>query len=157
MDLSCHANLARGKLPSHTSPTHSPPFPSNPPYTHACLDPNVSCDGHQLRPLLYPVRLHTPLPPPIPPPTQHAFLDPDVFCVLPAASLALPCLVYTHPYPPPKKRYMAELSKHVPIIPVIMKADTMTIHEAQRFRQEVVNRLQNPSEWGTHTPGTKPW
>jgi septin 7 len=43
-------------------------------------------------------------------------------------------------------RYMAELSKHVPIIPVIMKADTMTIHEAQRFRQEVVNRLQNPSE-----------
>lgn len=41
---------------------------------------------------------------------------------------------------------MAELSKHVPIIPVIMKADTMTIHEAQRFRQEVVNRLQNPSE-----------
>eukprot|EP00878_Enallax_costatus_P026451 GHUV01028385.1.p1 GENE.GHUV01028385.1~~GHUV01028385.1.p1 ORF type:complete len:454 (+),score=123.94 GHUV01028385.1:250-1611(+) len=42
-------------------------------------------------------------------------------------------------------RYMAELSKHVPIIPVIMKADTMTIHEAQRFRQEVVNRLQNPA------------
>jgi septin 7 len=41
---------------------------------------------------------------------------------------------------------MAELSKHVPIIPVIMKADTMTIHEAQRFRQEVVNRLQNPGE-----------
>lgn len=41
---------------------------------------------------------------------------------------------------------MAELSKHVPIIPVIMKADTMTIHESQRFRQEVVNRLQNPSE-----------
>jgi hypothetical protein len=41
---------------------------------------------------------------------------------------------------------MAELSRHVPIIPVIMKADTMTIHEAQRFRQEVVNRLQNPSE-----------
>eukprot|EP00879_Flechtneria_rotunda_P011653 GHRR01012173.1.p1 GENE.GHRR01012173.1~~GHRR01012173.1.p1 ORF type:complete len:312 (+),score=71.88 GHRR01012173.1:298-1233(+) len=41
-------------------------------------------------------------------------------------------------------RYMAELSKHVPIVPVIMKADTMTIHEAQRFRQEVVNRLQNP-------------
>jgi septin 7 len=42
---------------------------------------------------------------------------------------------------------MAELSKHVPIIPVIMKADTMTIHEAQRFRQEVVNRLQNPGAW----------
>eukprot|EP00775_Hariotina_reticulata_P008769 gene8769-8948_t len=42
-------------------------------------------------------------------------------------------------------RYMAELSRHVPIIPVIMKADTMTIHEAQRFRQEVVNRLLNPA------------
>lgn len=42
-------------------------------------------------------------------------------------------------------RYMAELSRHVPIIPVIMKADTMTISEAQRFRQEVVNRLANPA------------
>lgn len=48
----------------------------------------------------------------------------------------------------PPARYMAELSKHVPIIPVIMKADTMTIHEAQRFRQEVVNRLQNPGAAG---------
>lgn len=54
-----------------------------------------------------------------------------VLLLLPASSL-------------PYCSYMAELSKHVPIIPVIMKADTMTIHEAQRFRQEVVNRLQNP-------------
>jgi hypothetical protein len=45
--------------------------------------------------------------------------------------------------------YMAELSRHVPIIPVIMKADTMTIHEAQRFRQEVVNRLLNPGQLGS--------
>ncbi|KAF8059198.1 SYP22 [Scenedesmus sp. PABB004] len=59
-------------------------------------------------------------------------------------------------------RYMAELSRHVPIIPVIMKADTMTIHEATRFRQEVVNRLQNPALSGvrgkietfTFSPGT---
>lgn len=50
-------------------------------------------------------------------------------------------------------RYMAELSKHVPIIPVIMKADTMTIHEAQRFRQEVVNRLQNPGAARPRQPG----
>ena len=41
-------------------------------------------------------------------------------------------------------RYMAELSKLVPVVPVIMKADTMTIHEAQVFRQEVHTRLNNP-------------
>jgi len=41
-------------------------------------------------------------------------------------------------------RYMAELSKLVPVVPVIMKADTMTIHEAQVFRQEVHARLNNP-------------
>ena len=39
-------------------------------------------------------------------------------------------------------RYMAELGKHVPIIPVIMKADTMTIREANNYKQEVFNRLQ---------------
>jgi septin family protein len=41
-------------------------------------------------------------------------------------------------------RYMAELSKLVPVVPVIMKADTMTIQEAQVFRQEVHARLNNP-------------
>jgi hypothetical protein len=37
---------------------------------------------------------------------------------------------------------MFELGKHVPIIPVIMKADTMTIREANNYKQEVFNRLQ---------------
>eukprot|EP00878_Enallax_costatus_P001286 GHUV01001431.1.p1 GENE.GHUV01001431.1~~GHUV01001431.1.p1 ORF type:complete len:488 (+),score=166.50 GHUV01001431.1:223-1686(+) len=42
-------------------------------------------------------------------------------------------------------RYMYELGKAVPIIPVITKADTMTIREAQNYKQEVFNRLQNPN------------
>jgi hypothetical protein len=37
---------------------------------------------------------------------------------------------------------MHQLGRLVPIIPVITKADTMTINEAQRFRQEVAGRLQ---------------
>lgn len=37
---------------------------------------------------------------------------------------------------------MYELGKAVPIIPVITKADTMTIREAQNYKQEVFNRLQ---------------
>jgi hypothetical protein len=44
--------------------------------------------------------------------------------------------------PPPKTSYMHQLGRLVPIIPVITKADTMTINEAQRFRQEVAGRLQ---------------
>jgi septin 7 len=32
---------------------------------------------------------------------------------------------------------MFELGKSVPIIPVITKADTMTIREAQNYKQEV--------------------
>jgi hypothetical protein len=43
---------------------------------------------------------------------------------------------------------MAELGKLVPILPVVMKADTMTINEAQRFRQEVSSRLQVGGEGG---------
>jgi hypothetical protein len=37
---------------------------------------------------------------------------------------------------------MYELGKAVPIIPVITKADTMTIREAQNYKQEVFSRLQ---------------
>lgn len=40
---------------------------------------------------------------------------------------------------------MHEMGKHVPIIPVITKADTMTIREAQNYKQEVFGRLQNPN------------
>eukprot|EP00775_Hariotina_reticulata_P002608 gene2608-2910_t len=42
-------------------------------------------------------------------------------------------------------RYMHELGKAVPIIPVITKADTMTIREAQNYKQEVFSKLQNPN------------
>eukprot|EP00879_Flechtneria_rotunda_P014507 GHRR01015159.1.p1 GENE.GHRR01015159.1~~GHRR01015159.1.p1 ORF type:complete len:440 (+),score=148.56 GHRR01015159.1:748-2067(+) len=45
-------------------------------------------------------------------------------------------------------RYMYELGKAVPIIPVITKADTMTIREAQNYKQEVFSRLQNPNVHG---------
>jgi hypothetical protein len=52
----------------------------------------------------------------------------------------------------PLCRYMHELGKHVPVIPVVMKADTMTIGEAAKFRQEVAARLENPrvpgEDWG---------
>jgi len=45
-------------------------------------------------------------------------------------------------------KYMHELGKHVPIIPVITKTDTMTIREAQNYKQEVFGRLQNPNIHG---------
>jgi septin family protein len=41
-------------------------------------------------------------------------------------------------------RYMHELGKVVPIVPVITKADTMTIREAAIHRHNVFNRLMNP-------------
>jgi len=45
-------------------------------------------------------------------------------------------------------RFMHELGKVVPIIPVITKADTMNIREATIFRQEVHSKLQNLSQFG---------
>jgi septin 7 len=38
-------------------------------------------------------------------------------------------------------RYMAELGKVAPLLPVVCKCDTMTIGEARRFRREVHDRL----------------
>jgi septin family protein len=53
---------------------------------------------------------------------------------------------------------MHELGKHVPIIPVITKADTMTIREAQNYKQEVFGRLQvrrcAVACWDARTAGT---
>lgn len=54
--------------------------------------------------------------------------------------------------PPHRLRYidvkfMFELGKVVPIIPIITKADTMNIQEATVFRQEVHNKLQNLSQF----------
>ena len=45
-------------------------------------------------------------------------------------------------------RFMHELGKVVPIIPLITKADTMNIREATIYRQEVHSKLQNVSQFG---------
>lgn len=45
-------------------------------------------------------------------------------------------------------KYMYELGQCVPILPVITKADTMTIREANLYRQEVANKIQNPMVQG---------
>ncbi len=39
---------------------------------------------------------------------------------------------------------MYELGRHVPLVPVITKADTMTIREANSYRNEVATKLSNP-------------
>lgn len=36
---------------------------------------------------------------------------------------------------------MLELGKVVPVVPVVMKADTMTIREAAAYRQEVYDKI----------------
>ena len=41
-------------------------------------------------------------------------------------------------------RFMAELGKVVPILPIVTKSDSMTIREAATYRQEVYRKLQNP-------------
>lgn len=41
-------------------------------------------------------------------------------------------------------RFMAELGKVVPILPIVTKADSMTIREAATYRREVYRKLQNP-------------
>ena len=41
---------------------------------------------------------------------------------------------------------MAELGRVVPVIPVITKADTMTIREATAYKREVADRLRPPGE-----------
>lgn len=49
---------------------------------------------------------------------------------------------------------MAELGKVVPILPLVTKADSMTIREAAAYRREVYRKLQNPQiagPQGTHT------
>ncbi|GLI64173.1 hypothetical protein VaNZ11_007364 [Volvox africanus] len=47
-------------------------------------------------------------------------------------------------------KYMFELGKHVPVVPVVTKADTMTIREANTYRTEVANRIANPMVPGIH-------
>lgn len=55
-----------------------------------------------------------------------------------------------HRLRPVDLRYMLELGQHVPIVPVVTKADTMTIQEASKYRREVYNKLKNP-----YVPGVK--
>jgi hypothetical protein len=38
---------------------------------------------------------------------------------------------------------MLELGKVVPVVPVVMKADTMTIREAAAYRQEVYDKIHS--------------
>jgi septin 7 len=49
---------------------------------------------------------------------------------------------------------MFELGKHVPVVPVVTKADTMTIREANTYRTEVANRIANPMVPGEHSSGS---
>mmetsp|Transcript_9217 Transcript_9217/g.19716 ORF Transcript_9217/g.19716 Transcript_9217/m.19716 type:complete len:478 (-) Transcript_9217:817-2250(-) len=49
-----------------------------------------------------------------------------------------------HRLRPSDIKYMYELGRHVPIVPVVTKADTMTIREAGIYRTEVANKLSNP-------------
>lgn len=39
---------------------------------------------------------------------------------------------------------MYEIGLHVPVVPVVTKADTMTIREAGMYRTEVANKIANP-------------
>lgn len=41
---------------------------------------------------------------------------------------------------------MAELGKVVPILPIVTKADSMTIREAAIYRRDVHRKLQNPQQ-----------
>ena len=61
----------------------------------------------------------------------------------PRVDLCLFCLP-PHRLRPVDVRYMAELGKVVPILPIVTKADTMSTAEAAKYRREVYNRLQSP-------------
>ena len=49
---------------------------------------------------------------------------------------------------------MAELGKVVPILPLVTKADSMTIREAAAYRREVYKKLQNPQLAGPRGTGS---
>lgn len=54
-------------------------------------------------------------------------------------------------------KYMYELGKQVPLVPVVTKADTMTIREASTYRTEVANKLSNPMVPGGWLGGQQAW
>lgn len=45
---------------------------------------------------------------------------------------------------------MHDVGLRVPIVPVVTKADTMTIREAGIYRSEVANKIANPMLPGEH-------
>ena len=45
---------------------------------------------------------------------------------------------------PSDLKFMYEVGLRVPIVPVVTKADTMTIREAGMYRSEVANKIANP-------------
>ena len=45
---------------------------------------------------------------------------------------------------PSDLKFMYEVGLRVPIVPVVTKADTMTIREASIYRAEVANKIANP-------------
>lgn len=63
-------------------------------------------------------------------------VDVCIFCIPP------------HRVRPVDLKYMADISQHVPVLPVITKADTMTIREAVAYRSEVAAKLANPQSVG---------
>ena len=71
----------------------------------------------------------------------------------PRVDLCLFCLP-PHRLRPVDVRYMAELGKVVPILPIVTKADTMSTAEAAKYRREVYNRLQSPGVPGSKGEGS---
>jgi septin family protein len=61
----------------------------------------------------------------------------------PRIDLCLFCLG-PHRLKPSDLKFMYEVGKHVPIVPVVTKADTMTIREAGIYRSEVASKIANP-------------
>jgi hypothetical protein len=45
---------------------------------------------------------------------------------------------------PSDLKFMHEVGLRVPVVPVVTKADTMTIREAGIYRSEVANKIANP-------------
>lgn len=41
-------------------------------------------------------------------------------------------------------KVMYEIGRHVPLVPIVTKADTMTIREAATYRNDVATKLSNP-------------
>eukprot|EP00884_Botryococcus_braunii_P014002 jgi/Botrbrau1/22602/Bobra.176_1s0032.1 len=60
----------------------------------------------------------------------------------PRVDICLFCL-QPHRLRPIDLRFMLELGKVVPVVPVVMKADTMTIREAAAYRQEVYDKIHS--------------